>query len=135
MNNLSNDFSYMWKLVAGVFTPLQRDSRIRLYREEQGCLSGPPIDMDLGRVPDDEFEEIRALISSLRRYEWSLGGEYLPQPKNHVYRIEIGDKGSRAESLALIFNGTVMLKTPEAVTRLETILKNHAGPWDMTLKP
>lgn len=125
---------------------LDRNSRICIYTAGgfSGGLMTEPVDITLDRVPDDCFQHAREII------EWMLSGKAPQEPLWETmseeerldfadktegdYQVLIGAHGTAFQNLTAIYNGKFLYPPPH-VLELETILKKHARPTDLILKP
>ena len=106
-------------------------------------LGTQPVDITVDKIPDDAFKRTKQIIKLLTATEDDKLTpeeiEEIDQTANRPvgdfgYYVQAGNHGDTHDKLTYIFMGKFR-GTPLIVTELETILKEHAAPEDLELKP
>lgn len=122
---------------------IDRDDRVQVYESGgfTGGLMGTPVDVTLDQLPDDAFATAKQLLETLGNAE--RGGRF-GQPVgleaaddivgDFGYTVNVGNHNDEAKKLSTIFCGKFM-RQPKVVVELNALLKKHAKPADLRLKP
>lgn len=122
---------------------LDREDRIRVYVAGgfSGDLLKEPVDITIDKIPDEAFKRVRQIVKLLTAKEEELTSEEIQERNQRQdsvgdfgHHVEVGNHNDAHDKLYLIFNGHFR-PTPLIVAELETILKSHAKPEDLKLKP
>lgn len=128
-------------------TALNRNSRICIYAH--GGFSGgsliDPVDITLDRIPDDSFKAVKEIIDLMLSGHAPLEPDWgsmtfdeidkYADKSSSCYRVKIGPPDAAFEDLSEIFNNGQYALAPPHILELETLLKEHARPQDLALKP